>query len=438
MTTLIRNGRLVDPSQDIDDVADLLIEDGRVIAIGQDVDAPLGAGIVDAAGMIVTPGLIDVHAHLRDPGFLEKETLASGAEAALRGGFTAICCMPNTNPPLDRAERVADIVSRSRDLPARIYPIGTISIDRAGEELAELESMTSAGAIGFSDDGDSTRNSHAMRQALEWSAIAGRPIMVHCEDWSLIHGGVMHEGEVSRALGLPGIAAAAEEIILNRDIELARIAGGWLHVLHVSTARGVDQIRRAKLQGVRVTAEAMPHHLLMTDEWVAGRRRVVDGPVFSSRPSPDPNAKVNPPLRTAGDARALLAGLIDGTIDIIATDHAPHAVSDKPGDLTRAASGMIGLELAVPLLLELVRNGRLALPLLIDLLSTKPARLFNLPGGTLRPGSVADVTIIDPDRAWTVTDTSIASRSKNTPLLGITLHGKVSLTMVEGEIRYRV
>jgi dihydroorotase len=438
MQILIRNGHVVDPSQDIDGVVDVLIEDGSIAAIGSSIDAPADAEIVDAGGMIVIPGLIDVHVHLRDPGFPEKETLASGARSALCGGFTSVCCMPNTNPPLDRADRVADVVSRATELAlARIYPIGTISVGRAGEDLADLQSMTDAGAIGFSDDGDSTRNSQAMREALEWSATSGRPIMVHCEDWSLINGGVMNEGSVSRELGLPGIPAAAEEIILNRDIELARITGGWLHALHVSTARGVRLIRRAKQEGVHVTAEAMPHHLLMTDEWVAGRRSFVDGPSFDPRPCPDPLAKVNPPLRTPDDARALLAGLIDGTIDIIATDHAPHAVVDKPADLTKAASGMIGLELAVPMLLELIRDGRLSWPLLVDLLSAKPARLFNLPGGTLCPGSVADVTIIDPERDWTVSEETIVSTSKNTPLVGITLRGQVSLTMVEGEIRYR-
>jgi dihydroorotase len=259
--------------------------------------------------------------------------------------------------------------------------------------------------------------------------------MVHCEDWSLINGGVMHEGAVSHELGLPGLPSAAEEIIINRDIELSRITGGWLHVLHVSTARGRELVRRAKLDGLRVTGEVMPHHLLLTDEWVAGRRRFVGSQEETA--GPDPNAKVNPPLRTKADARALLAGLIDGTFDIIATDHAPHALADKPSDLRQAASGMIGFEVAVPLLLQLVRDGRLSMTLLVDLLSTRPAQLFNLPGGTLRPGSVADLTLIDPNREWTVDESSLVSRSKNTPLLGMTLRGQVSLTMVEGEVRYR-
>jgi dihydroorotase len=322
-------------------------------------------------------------------------------------------------------------------LPVRLYPLGSITVGRGLETLADLEGMAQAGAVGFSDDGESTRNAQAMREALEWSAGSGVPIMVHCEDWSLINGGVMHEGAVSRELGLPGLPAAAEEIIINRDIELARITGGWLHVLHVSTARGRELVRRAKLDGLRVTGEVMPHHLLLTDEWVAGGRRLVGSDKLSSGPCPDPNAKVNPPLRTEADAQALLAGLIDGTFDVIATDHAPHALADKPNDLRQAASGMIGFEVAVPLLLELVRDGRLSMSLLVDLLSTRPAQLFHLSGGTLRPGSVADLTLIDPNRDWIVDESSLASRSKNTPLLGMTLRGRVSLTMVEGEIRYR-
>jgi dihydroorotase len=437
MAIVIRGGRVVDPSQGLDAVADVLVDDGRIVQVGDELVGSDGAEVVDAHGLIVTPGLIDVHAHLRDPGFPAKETLETGARSATQGGFTTVCCMPNTNPALDTAERVADIVERARDLPVRIFPLGTITIGRALEDVADLEAMARAGAVGFSDDGESTRNSQAMRAALEWSAGSGLPIMVHCEDWSLINGGVMHEGAVSHELGLPGLAAAAEEIIINRDIELSRITGGWLHVLHVSTARGRELVRQAKLDGLNVTAEVMPHHLLVTDEWVAGRRRFVGLNEQFEGPCPDPNAKVNPPLRTSADAEALLAGLIDGTFDILATDHAPHAAADKPVDLRQAASGMIGFDVALPLLLTLVRDGRLSMPLLVELLSVRPADRFHLPGGTLRPGSIADLTIIDPDREWTVDKSSIASRSTNTPLLGMTLRGRAHLTMVEGKIRYR-
>lgn len=437
MSILIKGGRVVDPSQDLDEVLDVLIRDGEIAEVGPDLQPGTSDDVIDATGQVVTPGLIDIHVHFRDPGFPEKETLESGARSALRGGFASVCFMPNTNPPLDTAERIADVVDRARVLPIRAYPIGTITIDRAGEQLADLAGMAQAGAVGFSDDGDSTRSSQVMRDALAWSAGSGKPIMVHSEDWTLINGGVMNEGDVSRELGLSGVPATAEEITIGRDIELARLAGGWLHVLHVSTARGRDLVRRAKEEGVSVTAEVMPHHLLMTDEWVAGRRRFVGETDLVQGPSPDPNAKVNPALRTERDARALLAGLHDGTFDVLGTDHAPHAPRDKPDDLTRAASGMIGLEVAIPLMLKLVRTGQLSMPMLVDLFSVRPANLFGLPGGTLRPGSVADVTIIDPDVSWVVSEETISSKSKNTPLLGLPMTGAARMTIVEGEVRFR-
>lgn len=427
----------MDPSQHLDAPRDLLIRDGRVESVAADLGVPDGAEIIDATGCVVTPGFIDVHVHFRDPGFPEKETLETGAQSALRGGFTTVCCMPNTSPALDTAERVSDVVQRSRGLPVRVYPIGAISVGRRGEVLADLEAMTAAGAIGFSDDGDSTRSSRVMREALEWSAQSGRPIMVHAEDWTLAPDGVMHEGSVSAELGVPGIPAAAEEITTGRDIDLVRLTGGWLHVLHVSTARSRELLRRARIEGLPVTGEVMPHHLLLTDEWVAGRRRFVGEETVADGPQPDSNAKVNPPLRTEDDARSLLAGLLEGTFQVLATDHAPHAAADKPDDLTRAASGMIGLEVALPLLLKLVERGELPLSLMVDLMSTRPACLFGLPGGSLMPGATADVTIFDPLQRWTVDETTIASRSKNTPLLGMTVSGSIKATIVEGEVRYR-
>lgn len=433
---LIRGGRVIDPSQHLDHVADLLVVAGRVAGIGPSLAVPDGAAVFDARGLTVAPGLVDVHVHLRDPGFPEKETLETGAAAAAAGGFTAICCMPNTEPPLDTPERIADVVSRSRHLPVRVYPIGAVSRGRQGLELADLEGMAEAGAIGFSDDGDSTRDSQVMRAALAWSARSGRPIMAHCEDRALAAGGVMHHGEVSRELGLSGIPAAAEEIVLLRDLELARLTGGWLHVLHLSTARGRRLVRAAKVEGIRVTAEVTPHHLLLSHEWVAGRRRFAGETEVIIGPCPDPNAKVNPPLRTELDAVDLLAGLRDGSVDVVATDHAPHSERDKPADMARAAFGMVGLELALPLMLRLVSRGELTLLELIDLLSTRPSALFGLPGGTLRPGSPAYVVVFDPEATWQVERATLVSRSCNTPLLGMQLQGRAVLTMVDGKVAY--
>lgn len=427
---------MVDPAQRIDREANVLITGDRISAVGPGLTSPDNAIIIDAPGLVVTPAFIDAHVHLRDPGFPQKETLETGARAAVRGGFASICCMPNTNPALDMAERVADIVGRSRSLPVRVFPVGAISVGRQGEVVADLEGMAAAGAVGFSDDGDSTRSSRVMRDALARSARLGRRVMVHCDEWTLAASGVMNEGAVSQDLGLPGAPAAAEEIIIARDIELARLTGGRLHIQHVSTARGRALVRQAKRDGLDVSAEVTPHHLLMTEEWVAGRRRFAGERVTVSGTCPDPNARVNPPLRTKQDAMALLAGLVDGTFDIVATDHAPHTTDDKPADLSLAAPGMIGLELALPLMLRLVRSGRLSLSLLIEAMSTRPAQIFGLPGGTLRPGNVADVVVFDPEASWVVDERSIISRSKNTPLQGMTMTGAVKWTIVGGEVRY--
>jgi dihydroorotase len=410
--------------------------DGQIAGFGLGLSSPEGIPVFDAHGLVVAPGLVDVHVHLRDPGFPEKETLETGAAAAAAGGFTTICCMPNTEPPLDTPERVASVVARSRDLPVRVYPVGAISLGRQGKVLADLSAMAEAGAIGFSDDGDSTRDIRVMRAALAWSAEWGLPIMAHCEDRSLADGGVLHEGAVSRELGLPGIPPTAEEIVLLRDLELARATGGWLHVLHATTARGRAFVRAAKHQGVRVTAEVTPHHLLLTDEWVAGRRRFAGERAVTLGPCPDPNAKVNPPLRPESDALDLLAGLRDGSLDIVATDHAPHAERDKSAELTRAAFGMVGLELAFPLMLRLVTRRELTLLEVVDLLSTRPSALLGLPGGTLRPGSPADVVVFDPDRTWQVERATLVSRSCNTPLLGMRVAGRAVLTMVSGKVVY--
>lgn len=436
-TLLLRGGRVLDPSTQRDEIGDVLIQDGNIVAVGQGIRALPGAVEFDLSGLVVAPGFIDGHVHFRDPGFPEKETLESGAAAAAAGGFTAVCCMPNTEPPLDTPERVRDVVERAATLPVRVYPIGAISLGRRGEALADLEGMAAAGAIGFSDDGESTRQARVLRDALLVSRVLKRPIMVHCEEPTLSAGGVMHEGEVSQELGLPGIPALAEELILLRDIELARATGGWLHVLHVTTRRGMLLIRQAKRQGVWVTAEVTPHHLLLTDEWVAGRRRFAgEKGYLSPGPCPDPNAKVNPPLRPEADALALRAGLRDGTFDLVATDHAPHHERDKPGDLTQAAFGMMGLEVALPLLLRLVSARAFTLSELIDLLSCRPATLLGIPGGTLRPGSPADIVVFDPELTWAVRAKVLHSRSANSPLLNLPLQGRVLMTVVEGKVAY--
>jgi dihydroorotase len=435
---LIRGGRLVDPASGRDEIADVLIRDGRVAEVGR-VATPEGARRFDATGLVVAPGLIDVHVHLREPGFEEKETIASGTAAAAAGGFTTLFCMPNTRPALDDVATLVDLDRRiAHDARVRVRPIAAITVDRAGQRSTDLAALAEAGAVGFSDDGDTTGDSALMRRALEASAALNRPIMVHCEDRALATG-AMHEGEVSRRLGLAGIPAEAEEIVIARDLLLAGLTGGWLHVCHVTTARGADMIRRAKAEGVRVTAEAMPHHLTMTDAWVGGDRRLVnvDEPVGAERPPADPNTKVNPSLRTEADARALFEALRDGTIDLVATDHAPHDPSTKERlPFAEAAFGLSGLEFALPLMLALVRAGEASLGDMVTWLSRRPAALWEIPGGSLAVGGVADVVVFDPDERWVVTPERLATKSANTPLLGMTLRGRVKLTLVGGEERY--
>lgn len=436
---LIRGGRVVDPANNLDATADVLVQDGRIATVGEAAGAH-GARRIDAEGCLVLPGLIDVHVHLREPGQAWKETLATGTAAAAAGGITTLFCMPNTEPALDTPEILHDLRRRiEREARVRVHPIAAVSRGRAGQQAVDFAALVDAGAVGFSDDGVSTLDSAIMRQALDASVRHGRPVMVHCEDPSLATGS-MHEGDVSRALGLPGTPAAAEEISIDRDLALARLTGGWLHVCHVSTGRGADQIRRAKAEGVRVTAEVTPHHLTMDDRWVAGRRRLlnVDLPPGVEVPSADPNTKVNPPLRPEGDSRALLTALADGTIDLVATDHAPHAAAEKqPGAFAEAAFGLSGLEFALPLLLALVRAGNLSLSQLVTVMSWRPAQLWRLAGGSLGVGDPADLVVVDPDERWTVTPDRLATKSANTPLLGMELRGRARLTLVGGEERHR-
>lgn len=435
---IIKGGRVIDPTSGRDEIADVLIEEGRIIEVG-DVAAQPDIDTVDATGKIVTPGWIDVHVHLRQPGFDEKETVATGTASAVAGGFVAVACMPNTNPALDSPEVIAalnDDVAKSG--VARVYPIATITRGRAGEEAVDFDAVIQAGAIGWSDDGDTTANSAIMREALEASKRLNRPVIVHCEDKALASG-AMHEGEVSRKLGIEGIPAAAEEIIIARDLMLAELTGGWLHVCHVSTGRGIEMIREAKQRGVKVTAEVMPHHLAMSDEWVAGRRELHNTGEKAGDPGlpRDPDTKVNPPLRPVEDTRKLLAALQEGWFDCFGTDHAPHAAPEKSVDYRQAAMGLSGLEFAFPLTYALVRAGHLDVNELVRRWTVEPARIVGIDDVSLAAGSVANVSVFDPDEAWMVTPDALKTKSKNTPLLGMTLRGKAVLTVVDGEVQHR-
>jgi dihydroorotase len=439
---LLRGGRILDPASGRDEIGDLLIVDGLVAVVGGTIAPPAEAEVLELDGLVVTPGWIDLHTHLREPGFEYKETIQGGAKAAAQGGFTTVCCMPNTRPALDTPEQIAYVLERARGAAVRVLPIATITRERALEEPVDFATLAAAGAIGFSDDGESTSSAHAMLVALEASKILRRPIMVHCEEPTLVRGGALNAGPVADALGLPGSPDIAEEVMLARDLTLAAATGGWLFACHTTTARGVALIREAKARGVHVTAEVTPHHLALTDEWVAGRRQLHwEQESFPAGVPADSNTKVNPPLRTGADIEALVEGLRDGTIDTIGTDHAPHAASDKPADYRAAAFGMLGFEVALPTLMSLVRANALDLPTIIAKLTVAPAAVLGdiLPAGagTLAVGATADVTIFDTDRRWVVTPESLLSSSKNTPLLGREVQGMVTHTIVGGEVLYR-
>lgn len=440
---LIRQGRIVDPDSGADYVADLRITDGVISEMSEPNErlTVKREQVFDAEGLIVAPGLIDAHVHLRVPGQDHKETMTTGTAAAAAGGFTAIATMPNTVPAIDSVNIIEELDAEARaNGVVRVYPIATISRGRQGEEPVDFEALANAGAIGFSDDGDTTSSSTVMRAALTASARNLRPVMVHCEDKALADG-AMHQGSVSARLGLRGIPAEAEEIIIARDIMLARLSGGWLHVLHVSTGAGADLVLAGKRSGVNVTAEVMPHHLTMTDAWVAGDGTLLHTDYPPGRRDidiPDALAKVNPPLRTSADTASLLSHLLRGTFDIIATDHAPHADDEKARPFDEAPMGMSGLELALPTMLGLVRAGHLSMYELIRRLCTIPAALFGITGGSLRPGRPADVTIIDPNREWTIGRDTLRTKSPNTPLLGMTVRGRAVLTLVDGTKRHRL
>ncbi len=422
---LLRGGRVLDPSQELDAVADVLLRDGQVLDVGHGLGTPDGAEVIECAGTVVAPGFIDVHCHLREPGREDVETIATGARAAAAGGFTAVCAMPNTEPVTDNQAAVGFIIRQAaRAAAARVYPIGAISVGERGETLAEFGEMVGAGAVAVSDDGRPVTTAHLMRTALEYARTFDIPVIDHCEELTLAAGGSMNEGLVSARLGLKGIPDAAEEIMVARDLLLARLTHGRLHLAHMSTRGSVELIRWAKEQGIVVTAEVTPHHLTLTERACEGYNTY---------------AKMNPPLRTDEDVEALQEALRDGVIDVVATDHAPHHYDAKEREFADAPFGIVGLETALALVVtELVGSGLLNLPTLVQRMAVAPARLFGLPGGTLRRGAVADVTIFDPDREWTVDPKRFLSKGRNTPWAGRRLRGRAICTIVDGSIVYRL
>jgi len=419
---LLKGGRVVDPRNGLDETMDVLVEEGKVLAVDIAIDAE-DARVLDVSGKAVLPGLIDMHVHLREPGREDEETIKTGTLAAARGGFVAVACMPNTDPPLDTGAAVRFVLSRARETGhVRVLPVGAITKGLGGAELAEIGELRRAGAVAISDDGHAVTNSRVMRHAMEYASMFGMPVISHAEDMELSAGGAINEGYWSTRLGLPGIPAAAEETMVARDIFLAQLAGARLHIAHVSTAGSVELIRRAKEKGILVTCEATPHHFTLTDEAVAGY---------------DTNTKVNPPLRTARDVEALRQGLADGTIDVIASDHAPHTAEEKEVEYELAAFGMIGLETSLSLAVtELVRPGILTLGQLVERMSYAPARILGLDWPGIVPGAEANVTVLDPDASFVVDPARFASLSRNTPFGGWRLFGKVVATVVAGRLAY--
>ena len=422
---LLKGGRLIDPAQKLDAQRDVLIKGGRVAEVGARLSTR-GVEVVNVAGRVVCPGFIDTHVHLREPGFEQKETIASGTRAAAAGGFTAVCAMPNSDPVNDSAATTRFILDQTEaEGVVRVYPIGAITKGSRGEELAEYGDLREAGCVAVSDDGQPVASARIMRRALEYARTFDLTVIDHCEDPQLSERAPMHEGSISALLGLRGQPAAAEAVMVERDILLAELTGGRLHVAHISTAAAVDAVRRAKARGVRVTAEAAPHHLLLTDQAVKDSDY-------------DTATKMNPPLRSAADRQAVVEGLHDGTIDNIATDHAPHTVDDKRVEYDHAAFGIVGLETAVSLMLDrLVRPGLLDLPRLVAAMSTNAARVLGLPGGKLAVGAPADVTVLDLDVAVKVDPTRFASKGRNTPFGGWALRGAAVMTIVGGTIVWR-
>ena len=426
MRIFIKGGHVIDPGR-LNGPADVLIDNGKIVAVGQKLDPPAGKAdpsttIIDARGKLVLPGLVDLHVHLREPGFEYKDTIQTGTAAAVAGGFTSVCCMPNTSPVNDNQSITEFILEQARLAGnAHVFPVGAITKGSEGKELAEIGELRHAGCVAISDDGQPVMNSLIMRRAMEYALAFDLPVIDHCEDLQLSEGGCMNEGLVSTQLGLPGIPSAAEDVMVARNLALAELTTARLHLAHLSTAGSVRMVRAAKSRGIRVTAEVCPHHFSLTEEAVRG---------FNT------HAKMNPPLRTWQDVQAIKEGLRDGTIDVIATDHAPHAVQDKQQQFAAAPNGIVGLETALPLTLALVEEGVLSLEAAVAKLTTEPSRAFGLSKGSLAPGADADVVVVDPEAQWEVDPARFRSKSRNTPFAGWKVKGRVITTIVAGRVVY--
>ncbi len=420
MSLIIKGGRVVDPSQGVDDILDIVVDNGKIKEIGKGLAAPSGSEIVDAAGKYVVPGLVDIHVHFRDPGQEYKEDIVSGTTSAVAGGFTSVCCMPNTNPVIDNKSVATYITSKAKaEGLCNVFPIGTITQGMHGERMSEMGELKEAGCVAVSDDGKPVKNPELMRRALQYAAGIGIMVVSHSEELELVGEGVMNEGFTSTELGLKGIPRIAEEVAIAREALLSEYTNAPIHICHVSSKGSVRIIRDAKARGVKITCETAPHYFSLTDDAVRGYNT---------------NAKMNPPLREAEDVSAIKAGLKDGTIDCIATDHAPHHLDEKDVEFNEAMNGIVGLETALPLSLKLVDEGILTLPEMIDKMSCRPSALLGLERGTLKPGTAADITVIDPEKRWTVTEEALHSKSKNSPWLGELMTGAAACTIVAGKV----
>lgn len=422
MPILIKGGKVVDPGRFVG-VGDVLIDQGKVLAVGPNLQAPAGSTMIEAKDRLVLPGFVDLHVHFREPGFEYKETIQSGSAAAVAGGFTTVCCMPNTNPVNDNQAVTEFILERSRIAGlANVWPVGAITKGSEGKELAEIGDLRRSGCVAISDDGRPVMNSLVMRRAMEYALAFDLTVVDHCEDLHLAEGGCMNEGLVSTELGLPGIPSAAEDVMVARNLSLSELTGARLHLAHISTAGSVRMVREAKARGIKVTAEACPHHFTLTEEVVRGYNT---------------HAKMNPPLRTRDDVRAIKEGLRDGTIDVIATDHAPHATQEKQQDFTEAPFGIVGLETALSLTLGLVEEGVMSLEQAVEKLTSSPAAAFGLKKGTLAVGADADVTIVDQQAEWVIDPGKFRSKSRNTPFVGWKVKGRVLTTIVGGRVVFQ-